>query len=656
MAVKKPGSPETTPPKTAISGQVTATRRIVPSLDAVGAGSGVLDHATLANTLRLSVGHFYNGLVSLKTHIAGVIGSLPDVLLPAQILGTILQPGGHGGARLHIEADLPGGAMGDAAPHTITADDGSFSLKLPRGTGLAANATVALMVRGADGSSQFNLTADQIGTTGIVGALTLPNPLTPLPVSIIASLEAIIAAAAAGDPSRQPPPVSTTPLVRLGEGDNDVCTRLFGADAAVDRFRYGVLFRLVEPRTSVLNQAFLFNVGDFRFQIAARSDRWTGTGGGDVSSVYVDRIPVDQPISVDGFRDQLVGIGSGNIVTADESVPMAGTLGLGYIVNMAQRWTPLGVTLGDLVYSLPLAPGEQQRVAIFERREETAVIESEQLSVAEQQTFQQQQDTSARATFDQAFRESARGGSNFATIATSESWGTNILVASGGGGVAASAGQTSSWMDGQRNVSSQAAEDTHAGVERTATAGRQAQRTSMRLASSTESQNVTTKVITNHNHTRALTLQYWEVQRLFDVTTAVDGVTLVCFVPLEVVRFLPAGQVVTLDENSVLALRSQVLERYSSVLKHADVLATRLPRPYLHGLELLTEFAADPRATVDTAPGNAEDVINISLNGGFLPFEEIMVTGVTRRGTRIGPVQLTGAIDPLRDNPPRTGR
>ena len=29
---------------------------------------------------------------------------------------------------------------------------------------------------------------------------------------------------------------------------------------------------------------------------------------------------------------------------------------------------------------------------------------------------------------------------------------------------------------------------------------------------------MTTKVITNHNKTRALTLQYWEVQRLFEVT------------------------------------------------------------------------------------------------------------------------------------------
>jgi hypothetical protein len=404
-----------------------------------------------------------------------------------------------------------------------------------------------------------------------------------------------------------------------------------------------------------LNQTFFFDVGGQRFRIAARNSQWAGSGPGSATPAFVDRVPVDQPISVDGFRDQLTGIGNGSFVSGDETVPMAGTLGLGYIVRMAQLWTPLGVTLGDLVYSLPLAPGEQEMVAIFERREETAVIESETLSVSEQQAFQQQQDTSARATFDQAFSESARGGSEFATAAVSASGGFNILVASGGGGMAASAGQSTSWMEGQRDVSSRAAEDTHAAVERTASAKLNSQRTSMRLASASESQDVTTKVITNHNHTRALTLQYWEVQRLFDVSTTVDGVTLVCFVPLELIRFLPAFQVATLDENSVLTTRSQVLARYAQVLKHADVLAQILPRPYLHGLELLVEFAADPRATVDTTAGNAEDVVNFALHAGVLPGERIYVSAVTRRGTRIGPVQLTGAVTPLRGQPAADG-
>ena len=50
---------------------------------------------------------------------------------------------------------------------------------------------------------------------------------------------------------------------------------------------------------------------------------------------------------------------------------------------------------------------------------------------------------------------------------------------------------------------------------------------------------VVTKVITNHNHNHALTMQYWQVLRHFGVSSQVDDVQLVCFVPLEVVQFLP---------------------------------------------------------------------------------------------------------------------
>jgi len=314
---------------------------------------------------------------------------------------------------------------------------------------------------------------------------------------------------------------------------------------------------------------------------------------------------------------------------------------------MAQHWTPLGLTLGDLVYSLPLAPGEQQRVAIFERQDTSSVREIETLDESESQTFQQLNDSSTQATFSSAFDEMARGGSSFQTQSKSESWGASIIIASGGGGYASSSGSSSSWMDGQRDYTSNAAEQAHAAVERQASARKRAARTSMRLASATESQELTTKVITNHNHTRALTLQYWEVQRLFEVSTAVEGVQLTCLVPLEVIRFLPPGQGITLDSPSALGTRHDVLVRYSQIIKHADILADWLPRQHRYGLTLLNEFAADPRAYPESASSAAEDVVNCSITGTFLPFEEVYVSAVTKRGTRIGPFRMMGSVAPI---------
>ena len=46
---------------------------------------------------------------------------------------------------------------------------------------------------------------------------------------------------------------------------------------------------------------------------------------------------------------------------------------------------------------------------------------------------------------------------------------------------------------------------------------------------------MTTKVITNNKRT-AMTVQYWEVLRKFRIQSEVEGWSLVCFVPLDLVR------------------------------------------------------------------------------------------------------------------------
>ena len=82
-----------------------------------------------------------------------------------------------------------------------------------------------------------------------------------------------------------------------------------------------------------------------------------------------------------------------------------------------------------------------------------------------------------------------------------------------------------------------------------AAARRTAARTGMRLASSSEIESVTTKTITNHNHAHALTMQYWEVLRNYNVTTVIDGLTLACLVPMQIVRFMPPANRFTLTDT-----------------------------------------------------------------------------------------------------------
>lgn len=610
-----------------------ALRRIPLTADVLGPPPAGDDGAFQGHRLKAAT-HFYLALDKAKAQIKSLGELLSVPVLPAHLLGTLLEPDGSPAAQVQVTLIL-----GRKHYSTITKEQGTFVLDVPPGQAFPRE-SLTLLVHGADGEASVSVPMDQIAANGLLKDLTLPIRIKPLPVSIVASLEAMIPA---GSPANGKPPAPAPvnqPVVTLGEGDGQIT---FRSDFTEDRFPYSIFFRLVEPRTSIVTSVNLFPVQDNGFVVLPI---WSTMANPGVLTRrdYIDRTPVEQPISVDGFRDQIIGLNGGETVGKAEKVPMAGTLGLGYVLHLAQTWTPKGYSLGNLVYSLPLAPGEQERVAIFERSEVIGVRESEFLTTEEQQRFQELRDASTQATFTSGFQEAAKGGSHFETKADSSSWGVSFLIASGGGGSSSSSGDASSWLEGHRDTVQQAAEDTHAAVRREAAARRSALRTSMRLASASESASVTTKVVTNHNHTRALTLQYWEVQRLFEVSTGVEGATLVCLVPLEVVRFLPPGQPSTLTSDTQVDDRKEVLSRYDLVLKHADILARSLPRQYQYGLTLLTQFAADPKAKVEPAGGAAEDVIQFSLRGTFLPFEEIYVAAVTRRGTRLGPVRLSGTL------------
>jgi hypothetical protein len=119
----------------------------------------------------------------------------------------------------------------------------------------------------------------------------------------------------------------------------------------------------------------------------------------------------------------------------------------------------------------------------------------------------------------------------------------------------------------------------------------------------------------------------------------VDDVQLVCFVPLELVQFLPHGQPFAL--GAMPARRGDLLTRYAMVLRYWDVLYPALARsPELaYGMRALRSFAADPSAMPETS-NLQQDVLHLELGGGFLPCEEVSVTAVGRSGARLGPIRL----------------
>lgn len=597
--------------------------------------------ATLTSTLlpfrTAAVTKVFLGLNQIQANLQNITAVLAQPTIPASLIGVLLEPDGSPATSIQLQFN-PQSVSSTAPPVTVlTGSKGDFNLSIPAGLTLPS-AGITLTAHGANGNAQVTITAAQIASNGLIGAVKLPNTLDALPVSILQALQNITS----GQTSQTPPPVANKPgqlnTVKLGEGG--ACAMSYGAYQSVDTYPFGIFFRLVEPQLSIVQQITESPIREgglfYPLPVYATQAESASTNGGS----YTDRVPVEQPLSVDGFRDQIMGLGPDGVFVADETVPMAGTLGLGYVLQMSQQWTYLGAGLGNLVYSLPLAPGEQQQIAVFERVDTAAVSESETLSESQAEQQSALADTSTAATFDSAFNEAASGGSSFQTQSDTSSWGASILIASGGGGSSSSSGQSNSWLTGQRDTAQQAAQSTHSAAENQASARRTAARTGMRLATASEQESVTTKTITNHNHAHALTMQYWEVQRLYDVSTVIEGLTLVCMVPLQIVRFMPPGQPLAITDPNTLSTRASVLARYSAIVKHIDVLQIALPRAFQPGLNLLHQFASDPTATVEQVGGTAEDVVSFTLTGTFVPCEDITITAITDKNTRVGPVHL----------------
>ena len=627
-------STATNVPKEVLTAPAINLQRIVKSVDPLGQAGAALE-STLTPLRAAAVTKIFTGFDLVHRSLFNIGTILQQQPLPALLLGLVEQPGGGPAVGVQVElAPASLGATGDPV-WALTDGAGHFQLTPPPGLLIPAGG-LPLTVQGATARVGVTVPANQVASNGALGVIVLPQTVAPMPQSIIASLANIAGGLSGGGQPALPPPAASVPTITLGE--NNGCQLIYNGQPSIDRFPYGVFFRLVAPQLSIVQAFHWTRFGNIKIPLPIYENQATGISG---TASYADRVPVEQPLAIDGFRDQIMGLDAGGIFGSDETVPMAATLGLGYVLRLAQRWTFQGLALGDLVYSLPLAPGEQQQVAVFERTDTASVFESESLTESQSQQQIALADTSTNATFNSAFDEAASGGSSFSTHSDTSSWGVNFLVAAGGGGSSDSSGVSNSWMQGQRDAAENAAQTTHSAAENQASARRSAARTGMRLATSSESEQITTRTITNHNHLHALTMQYWEVQRLYDVRTVVEDLDFVCLVPMQIVRFMPPGQPLTVGNPGTLtASRQAVLNRYAAIIKHIDVLATALPRAFQKGLTTLRQFAGDPSAQVEPFGGSAEDVIQFSLIGTFIPGEDVWINAVTATGTRVGPAKL----------------
>jgi hypothetical protein len=226
-----------------------------------------------------------------------------------------------------------------------------------------------------------------------------------------------------------------------------------------------------------------------------------------------------------------------------------GRVAVGALLTYAQSWFAEGVTLGQLLHSLALAPGEATRIAVIDWSRRTSAFSSE--AIAEEEQLDNTS-THARALSEvqnavasemQEGSSMTSGWSASRSTAMAESGGSGLIQGALGSSFSGSFTEqeastrfrtsSTSWSQGTRSVTANLEQHVNDRTEQHATSVRNRRASAVREVSQSEHEAVSTRIVANYNHMHALTVQYFEVVQLYRTLTRLHKADRTLFVPLE---------------------------------------------------------------------------------------------------------------------------
>ena len=225
----------------------------------------------------------------------------------------------------------------------------------------------------------------------------------------------------------------------------------------------------------------------------------------------------------------------------DPTIYQACTVAHGHVLHFKQEWIADGYSMGRLLYSLPLAPGQKKQIAVLDWERRESAIRQE--SLVEQESLQAtlSRDRDIGEMVNSVLTESSRGGSSASTGAFGGGLGIGAILGPVGGllgiGGGMSSADSTAWQNSSRNVSANSLQTLRDRTSQAAASMRAQRSTVIQTVSQGERVSVTTESVANYNHCHAMTMEYFEVLRHLIVRQRLVDVQECLFVPLQMSRF-----------------------------------------------------------------------------------------------------------------------
>jgi hypothetical protein len=225
----------------------------------------------------------------------------------------------------------------------------------------------------------------------------------------------------------------------------------------------------------------------------------------------------------------------------DPTIYQACTVAHGHLLHFKQEWIADGYSMGRLLYSLPLAPGQKKQIAVLDWERRESAVRQEELVETESLQATLSRDRDIGEMVSSVLSESSRGGSSANTSAFGGGIGVGAILGPVGGllgiGGGSSNANSTAWQSSSRNVSADSLQTLRDRTSQAAASMRAQRSTVIQTVTQGERVAVTTESVANYNHCHAMTVEYFEILRHLIVRQRLVDVQECLFVPLQMSRF-----------------------------------------------------------------------------------------------------------------------
>ncbi|SDW91045.1 hypothetical protein [Paenibacillus sp. CF384] len=217
------------------------------------------------------------------------------------------------------------------------------------------------------------------------------------------------------------------------------------------------------------------------------------------------------------------------------------TVATGHVLHYKTIFKADGYSLGNLLYSLALAPGQKKQIVVLDAAHQLQGTETQHIAQGESLAANL---INERNTLDQlsgALSEALSGNSSSSTGGVSAGLGAagSLGFVSASLGVAGgySSSDSSASQNSSRDTSMFFGEKLRQSIMQNAESYRQLNASVVTTVKEGQQYSVTTDVVANHNHCHALTMMYFEVLRHYAIYQELVQVEECVYVPLQMTNF-----------------------------------------------------------------------------------------------------------------------